>query len=416
MNRPNILIVTTHDSGRFFGCYGVGTVRTPRVDGLAAEGVLLGQFTAVSPICTPSRGAMLTGRYPQRNGLIGLTHHGFQFKAGERHLARMLGEAGYATTLFHFQHVAERHEWVRLGFQEFLLPSRDDEFPNYPDMAIPAGELGAGVAEWLEARGKSADARPFFVQVNFNETHTPFEFGGVKPDGTNGVTVPPWIERDAESEAHFAMLQGSAAAFDTGLGRILDGLVRAGLAEDTIVVYATDHGFEAMRDKWTLYESGVGIACMFRIPGIAGGRRIDTPISNVDFTPTILELAGVPQPDPNGPHALDGTSFAGALRGGEAEPRPVFAIYHNTGCRSVREGDWKLIRNFAAEPYQQEPPVTMGRRKPAAARPPVELYNLADDPNEFRNLSGTEPAIEKHLNALLAGWMHETNDPAWVGG
>jgi len=404
MSHPNILILLTHDSGRYFGCYGIPTVQTPHIDALARGGVVLEQFTAACPICSPSRGTMFTGRHPQHHGLIGLTHHGFQFKPGERHAAAMFRDAGYSTTLFHFQHVAEREEWRNLGFENFLMRSRDEEFPNYPDMAIPAGELAEGVAEWLGAR--AGDSRPFYAQVSFNETHTPFNFGGVGPDSARGVTVPPWIERDAESEAHFAMLQGSAAALDRGVGRILEALDRAGLAEKTLVVFATDHGFEAMRDKWTLYESGIGIACIFRHPSLGAGRRVAVPLGNVDFLPTLLELAGV-EPPTN----LDGQSFAPLLRGGVGEARPVFAIYHNTGVRSVRDGDWKLIRNFAAEPYQQEVPVTMNRRKPARARQPVELYDLARDPHEAENLAAAEPAVVARLNTLLADWMRAMNDP-----
>lgn len=404
MRRPNVLILLTHDSGRYFGCYGVETVRTPHIDALARGGVLLEQFSAASPICSPSRGTMFTGRQPQRNGLMGLTHHGFRLHPGERHAAAIFRDAGYATTLFHFQHVAERGAWGELGFEDSLMPSRDEEFPDYPDMAIPAGELANGVGEWLATR--SREDRPFFALVNFNETHTPFEFGGVTPDTERGVTVPAWIEPDAGSKAHFAMLQGSVAALDAGVGRILDSLEDAGLADDTIVVFATDHGFEAMRDKWTLYESGVGIAGMFRHLALAPGHRVTTPHGNVDFLPTLLDLAGI-----EGPGNLDGESFADELRGAPADARPVFAVYHNTGCRSVRDGDWKLIRNFAAEPYQQDPPVSLARRKPARARPPLELYNLAHDPDEFVNLAASEPATVARLSGLLAEWMRKVGDP-----
>ncbi len=401
---PNVLLITTHDSGRFFGCYGVGTVRSPNIDRLAAAGVLLEQFTAASPICSPSRGAMLTGRWPQRNGLLGLTHHGFALHADETHAAEIFRRAGYATTLFHFQHVAERDQWRRLGYEEFLCRSRDDEFSNYPDMAIPALELGTAVADWL---GERTQGCPFFAQVNFNETHTPFEFGGVVEDRAHGVTVPDWIEPDADADGHFALLQGSVSALDTGVGRILDALDASGLAENTLVVFATDHGFEGRRDKWTCYESGLGIAAMLRGPGLPAGRRVAQPLSNVALLPTLLELCGLETPGD-----LDGVSFAPALRGKSFEAGPVFALYHNAGARSVRLGDWKLIRNFAAEPYEEAPPVTFARRKPLHARLPIELYDLAADPHELCNRAAAEPARVADLSRLLGKWMREVADPA----
>lgn len=408
--RPNILLVNTHDSGRFFGCYGVETVRTPHIDRLAAEGVLFENMMAASPICSPSRGAMVTGRWPQRNGLLGLTHHGFRLNEGERHMAALFREAGYATALFHFQHVAEKEAWDELGFDAFLARSRDEEEPVYPKMARPAPEVAEAFAAYVEGRNTT---KPFFAQINFNETHTPFGFGSVQPDRTNGVTVPPWIEPDTEAEAHFAHLQGAVHALDTGVGLLLDALRRNGLEENTVVFFATDHGLEGARDKWSCYEAGLGIAAVARWPGggVAGGRRIQSPVPNVDILPTLLELAGIAPP-----RDLDGLSLAPALRGeAEADPaRPVFGIYHNSGIRSVRVGRWKLIRNFSAEPYAENPPATLAKRKPLHPRPPLELYDLATDPHELTNLAEHHPTTVRSLDAHLVNWMHAVNDPIFL--
>jgi N-sulfoglucosamine sulfohydrolase len=406
---PNILLINTHDSGRFFGCYGVETVCSPRVDSMAKEGVLFENMMAASPICSPSRGAMVTGRWPQRNGLLGLTHHGFHLRAGERHLAAFFKEAGYATVLFHFQHVAEKEAWADLGFEEFLARSRDDEEPVYPKMARPAPEVADAFALYLQTRGGE---KPFFAQVNFNETHTPFDFGGVQPDRSGGVTIPPWIEADADADAHFAHLQGAVSALDRGVGRLLDALRDNSLEANTVVLFVTDHGLEGARDKWSCYEAGLGIAAIARWPqgGVAGGRRVGAPVSNVDILPTLLDFAGIERPD-----NLDGHTLAPVLRSErEADPeRPVFAIYHNAGIRSVRVGRWKLIRNFSAEPYAEEPPATLRRRKPLHPKPPVELYDLATDPHELTNIATSQAARVRTLDAHLAGWMRAVNDPVY---
>ena len=409
--RPHILLLNSHDSGRYLGCYGVAGVRTPHLDRLAAEGLLLEQFTAVSPICSPSRGSMMTGRWPQRHGLVGLTHHGFKLNPGERHAAALFRDGGYETTLFHFQHVAAADETEALGFDHFLARSRDAEEAIYPYMARPAREVGDAVATWL--RERSSD-QPFFAQVNFNESHTPFHFGGVVPERGREATIPAWIEPDAEARDHFAHLAGAIAALDDGVGRVLAGLEAAGLKEQTIVVFATDHGFESKRDKWTCYESGLGIAAMMRhpAPGSPRGARLATPLSNVDLLPTLLDLADLPLPG-----NLDGESFAPVFTtpGANLPERPVFGIYHNGGSRSVREGRWKLIRNFSAEPYGEAPPIALRRRQAGFPRPSAELYDLSRDPHELNNLASAEPAETARLSRLLADWMRRVGDPIDLG-
>jgi N-sulfoglucosamine sulfohydrolase len=356
---------------------------------------------------------MMTGRWPQQNGLLGLTHHGFKLNPGEQHAAALFAGAGFETTLFHFQHVAERGDWPKLGFHEFLCQSRDEEESVYPHMARPAAEVAAAFTDWLTMRPTGA---PFFAQVNFNETHVPFWFGGVEPQFDGGVTVPPWIAQDETAERYFAHLRGSVEALDRGIALILASLEESGSIENTLVVFCTDHGIEAARDKWTLYESGLGIAAAIHWPkgGITGGRRITTPLSNVDLLPTLLEAAGI-----NPPSNLSGKSFLRLLRGEsqpELEERPIFALYHNTGCRSVRLGNWKLILNFAAEPYQRKAPVHLDSRDiPASARPPAELYNLAEDPHELRNCVELNAGIALELRTLLGEWMKLVGDPCLAG-
>lgn len=404
-SRPNILLLTSHDTGRFLGAYGVTTVRTAHLDRLASEGVVFEQLTATSPLCSPSRGSLVTGRWPQRNGLIGLVHHGFSLAQGEVHAAARFAKAGFETTLFHFQHVADPASTRDLGFESFLCPSRDDPTLVYPDMARPAPEVGAAVAQWLTRRDRS---RPFFAQVNFNETHTPFSFGDCPPDRSRGVTVPGWIQRDEAAEEHFAGLQGAVAQLDEGVGRILEQLDNLGLAENTLVVFTSDHGFEAARDKWTCYESGLGIAGLMRHParGIGGGRRLRTPRSNIDLLPTILEIAGLDRPS-----TFDGVSLLPELLGAAQEARPVYGIYHNGGSRSVRVGDWKLIRNFSAEPYCARPPVKIRGHTGGAARPVAELYRLDVDPDELNNCAAQHPQQVQQLSAQLFAWMQQTEDP-----
>ena len=124
-HNANVLMITCHDLGRHIGCYGVKTVHTDNIDGLAKKGVRFQNYFATDCLCSPSRGSILTGRYPQANGLMGLTHQPWEwsFKKGEKHVAAILGEAGYETTLVGLQHVTSGDPGS-LGYQHVLSKNR----------------------------------------------------------------------------------------------------------------------------------------------------------------------------------------------------------------------------------------------------------------------------------------------------
>ena len=406
MNQPNIVLISTHDSGKWFGCYGHLTVRTPHLDRLASEGVLLDAYFAVSPICSPSRGAAMTGLSPQRNGLLGLTHHGFRLGDGIPHAAALLRERGYESVLFSFQHEANAEEWPRLGFERHEVPQTGD--PQYPFMFRSAAEVAGGFADFLKSR---SDPRPFYAQIGFNETHTPFWFGGAVPDRSQGVDIPPYVEDTPDAVHHFAGLQGAIRQADEGVGILLDALDQHGLSENTLVIFTTDHGIESRRDKWTLYDPGIEIAGIFRGPGLPAGKRLPDLQSNLNFLPTLFELAGVaPLAD------SDGQSFAPRLRDPDApffEEAPYFGIYHNGACRCIRTRTHKLIWNLGPEPYVTQPPQRLDGTGPTTARPLWELYDLRADPHEFHNLAGTAELreMEHSLRNRLLEWLRKVKDP-----
>ncbi|MEX0324937.1 MAG: sulfatase [Puniceicoccaceae bacterium] len=411
-SKPNVLHISTHDSGRFFGCYGIDTVTTPNIDQLASEGVLSEQMHAVSPICSPSRGAAMTGLYPQRNGLIGLTHQGYTFNDDTVHLAQLMREGGYETTLFSFQHEVPSENWKRLGFESYACRETPDM--PYPYMFRPAPEVAESFADWI---GQRSDERPFYVQMGFNETHTPFHFGGVYPDKSKGVTVPPYIADDQTGIDYFAHLQGSINQVDTAVGILMEALRTNGLEENTIVIFTTDHGIEARRAKWTLYDAGTEIAFIARWPegGIAGGKRLRQLQSNIHFTPTLLDLCGVSIPED-----LDGQSQANWLRGQEEDTLfkdPFFGIYHNGSTRCIRTERYKLIRNFGKEIEPYAYPCRLDGPQVVGQAAFAELYDLNSDPDEINNLAHVPDhiPIRKELERQLLEWMEAMDDPVLRG-
>ena len=416
--RPNVLHISWHDTGRHFGCYGVPTVCSPRVDALAAEGVLFENAFAAATLCSPSRGAALTGRYPQANGLMHLCHgdFGWAFHPGEKHLSHRMKDLGYFTTLQGFQHEVHHANVGWLGFD--LVRNADPAPPIYP--IPPCDVVARDAAAFL--RGEAARRQPFYMQLGFFETHRPYAFGGCRPDASRGVTVPPYLVDNAAAREDHAALQGAIRKADAQVGVVLDALRDAGLEEDTIVVFTVDHGLANPRAKATMYDPGLEIALVMRWPagGLTGGRRVPRLVSNVDFVPTLYALLGETPPS-----NLQGRSFADA-RGdfpGAAARDAVFAMLYDGDLRAVRTRTHKLIRNFARG-SSVKPPVDLAggghwilQRDGRVVPPAVELYDLAADPLETRNLAATDapPPELAALDARLWRWMEEIGDPLLQG-
>ncbi len=416
--RPNVVFITSHDTGRHLGCYGVPSVHTPNLDALAAEGVRFANCFATSALCSPSRGAAMTGRYPQRNGMLGLCHgaFGWALNDGERHVSHLLHDAGYYTAL-----LGHQHETVDIDKQLCFDHHDLHRYPNTWEH-VHGPDVAQGVRRFLT--GEAASRSPFYLQVGFFETHLPFDFGGIQSDDSKGVWVPPYLQDTEEARRELAQFQGNVRTMDAAVGVILDALREAGLDENTIVIYTVDHGLDFPRAKRTLYDTGTAIALIMRWPagGIAEGRVCDGLVSNVDLVPTLLELLGIDAPD-----NLDGLSFAPAALSKGASPRHyAYAMMsgHGTGkeIRAVRSGTHKLIRNFEIR-HEAVPPVYFGDtdkhkgRNRRCAVPLVELYDLQKDPNEFENVA-EDPhyaEVRRTLEERLWHWLEELDDPILRG-
>lgn len=428
-DRPNILLLHCHDLGRFLGCYGVPTVRTPVLDALAADGVRFQDAFCTAPQCSPSRASLYTGRYPQHNGVLGLTHSyfGWDLHASERHLAGRLHEQGYATALLGVHHESRRQPdpevAARLGFDHVQTEG------IAPVVAARAVEQLTGFA---------AGKQPFYLQVGFSEPHRmpsrrdePGTMGflgeHIEPDSSGGVTVPPHLVDDEGSRAEVAELQGAVAAMDSAVGEVLNALHRLDLEQDTIVLFTTDHGLALPRAKCSLYDPGLETALIVRAPGAGwtGGRTVSGLVSNVDIAPTILEQAGIAVPSD-----LDGRSLAPLISGSGPGREHVFGqmTYHDyyDPRRCVRSETHKLIVNFSSAPFFMDPSQSWRPRSIAAGlderafipyHPPVELYDLRSDPVELTNLAEDpeHEAVRKDLLAVLGAWMRELDDPLLAG-
>ena len=405
--QDNVLIVHWHDLGRYLGVYGHADVSSPRLDQLAADGILFTRAHATAPLCSPSRGSLFTGRYPHSNGLVGLAHHGWEYRADVRTLPQILSESGYHTALFGMQH--ETSYPARLGFDTY------DVSNSYCEYVVDQA------TRWLT----EAPQQPFLLTAGFFETHRPYPHDRYEPADRTNVELPDYLPDSDAVRQDLAEFYGAITVADAAVGQLLDTLAATGLDRTTWVVFVTDHGPALPRAKSTLYDAGTGIALIVRPPldSAQSPLAYDDLFSGVDLLPTLLGLLGV-----DVPADVEGMSHAAALRTEPTGPvrSEVYTTktYHDSfdPIRAVRTKEYSYIENYAIRPLLDLPldiadsapgkavePLARGRR------PERELYDLLDDPGESRNLLGPDAtdkaeAIANDLALLLNDWRQKTND------
>jgi arylsulfatase A-like enzyme len=417
-DRPNILYIHSHDTGRYIQPYGYA-VPTPNIQRLAEQGVLFRQAFCGGPTCSPSRAALLTGTYPHNNGMIGHSIWGAKLKDYGHHIGHTLREAGYRSTLIGVQHVAKDLSIEGSG------AVRDAADIGY-DEVVPLENYHAGnvcrlAAQFLEA----GPAEPFFLSVGTQETHLPFRSPGPKEDPRYCRPADP-IPDAPETRRDMAGFKASARHFDQGVGALMEALEAAGLARSTLVICTTDHGAPFPAMKCNLTDHGIGVFLIVRGPsGFDGGRVIEALVSQIDLFPTLCELLRIEPPT-----WLQGTSLMPLVRG-EVEDvhEAIFAEmnYHGSyePLRCVRTRRWKYIRRFE----ERERHGGINCDDSATMRfwlehgwadrpvPREELYDLIFDPNEANNVAG-DPSLNDVLAEMrgrLEAWMQETEDPLLQG-
>jgi len=408
MTRPNILYISSHDTGRFIQPYGQ-PVETPNLQRLAEGGVLFRQAFCAGPTCSPSRAALLTGSYPHENGMLGLAHRGFALNDYSQHLCRTLRNAGYTTALAGFQHVAE--DPAVIGYDRIIAPDEGD-----------GGDLRAAAAAARFIEGEPP--RPFYLEVGFHDTHR--EFPEVAKEDARCEAPPPYFPDTPETRYDFACFKASARRLDENVGRVLDALDRSGMAENTLVIYATDHGIAFPRMKCNLTDGGIGVAMIMRGPGgFSGGKVVDSLISHVDLFPTLCDLLEIEKPP-----WLSGLSFLPVVEGKAGSVRDeIFAgvTYHAAyePQRCVRNGRWKYIRRFGDRrrvvlPNCDDCPTKtlwMENGWADMEHPQEALYDLVFDPQESDNLAADpgRAGILADMRAKLEAYMVQTSDPLLDG-
>jgi arylsulfatase A-like enzyme len=410
--QPNILFVLADDLGYGdLSSYGRPDYETPVLDGLAAEGMRFTSAYAAAPVCTPTRCAFVTGRYPQRLA-VGLeeplTPRSPPVGLPENHptIATLLRAGGYETALIGKWHLGWREEYRpnRKGFDEFFgsLSGALDYFTHIaPDFPRQAGEeplpdlwenekriaRDGYLTDLFSERAVEFIARerdkPFYLSLHYTAPHAPWEGpadGGVDHED-HGVGP---MTNGGSLAAYAAMMK----SMDEGIGRVLAALRRARLERDTLVIFTSDNGGERYSFNWPfafeklhLHEGGTRVPAIVRWPGVVpAGVATDQAAITMDWTATILAVAGV-QPAPG--FALDGESLLPTLTG----ERPVYdrALFWRTRTRAAaRVGKWKYLHD--------------GDER---------LYDLSVDLGEKTNLKDRQPEVFARVRSQYERWAEE---------
>jgi len=428
--RPNVIVILTDDQGYGdLGAFGAADAQTPHLDRLAKGGIRFTNWHANSPVCSPSRASVLTGKYPQRTGIAQVLNSKPTFdvvglKAGEVSLAKELKQAGYRTAAIGKWHLgsAPASRPLAQGFDEFFgfysgwvdyysqryytlggNPGASGPPPQnifhdfwdgtkeiFPEPEYQTELLGRRAVEFVR---RQAAGQPFFLYLTFGAPHYPMMAPQKYVD-----RFPATMDRDRR--LHLAMI----AAIDDQVGALAAELQRKGIGNQTIVYFQSDNGATeetradhegrpyrggsngALRGwKGSLFEGGHRVPALLSYPGQLKGRVEESTGLGMDLLPTVLGLAGLPLP-----RRIDGVNLAGALRQESPWPeRTVYWEYDNQ--RAVRRGPWKLV-------VDPRPSLLLPNEKL------TWLSNLQEDPGETRNYAATRPEVLAELSQALAAW------------
>ncbi len=422
--KPNIVLILADDLGYGdLSSWGAPDVRTPNIDALAASGVRFDRFYANSPVCSPTRAALLTGRYPDCAGVPGVIRTrpanswGYLDPAVEL-LPRRLSAAGYDTAMVGKWHLGlERpslpNERGFGYFHGFLGDMMDDylthrrEGHNYMRLnreeLDPRGHATDLFTDWAVdyLRQRKSAAKPFFLYLAFNAPHAPLQ------------PKAEWLERvrkrAPEMSEKRAKLTALIEHMDAGVGQVLEALRANGQRENTLVLFTSDNGGDLNAGascgalhggKGQMFEGGIRVPMCTAWPGrIQAGSKSERVGLSMDLFPTVCEAAGA-----RPAAGIDGVSLLSELqgRGGAAPERDLVwvrreggAAYQGREFYALRRGDWKLLQNTPFERYQ--------------------LYNLKDDPGETRDLAAAEPKVYRELCAALMLHVQRAGATPWQG-
>ena len=412
---PNLLFLFPDQLGaRWTALDGHPLIHTPQLLELARASTVFTQACSSSPLCTPWRACLLSGRWPTQTGV---TRNGQALPEGMPTLAQHLNTAGYHTAWlgkWHLSGAPQANRRVlpdeRGGFQRFAgwESHHVDHWRGQlwtdesSEAQLLAGHetdgLTAIAQEWLPQL-----PQPFCLFVSYQAPHPPCapppevqaRYAGrdlmCEPNADPGAWyhMPQW-DADYDLQTFRERYYGEITQLDAAVGRLLDTLAASGLARNTALCFTSDHGemngAHGRFSKGLMYDESLRVPLLIRLPGQTQGRRCETPVGTVDLLPTLLDLAGA-APDPGAP----GRSLLPALRGESLPERPLFSECGELLC--VLAAGWKLV----------------ARREPLQ---PLQLFDMQRDPWELENALAQQPQRAAEMLEVLENWLDEVSGPS----
>ncbi|WP_282937703.1 sulfatase-like hydrolase/transferase [Paenibacillus sp. RC67] len=431
--QPNIVFILTDDQGPWaLGCAGNSEIKTPHLDRLAASGMRFSNFFCTSPVCSPARASLLTGRIPSQHGVHDWIRGGnvgertIQYLEGQTGYTEILAENGYLCGLSGKWHLGDSIV-PQKGFTHWYVHQTggsayyDAPMIRNGECINESGYLTDVITEdalrFLDVQDGS---RPFYLSVHYTAPHSPwidshpkeyldmyedcaFESCPQEPKHPWSIKTAPWSDDQTENlKGYFA----AVTAMDHNVGRLIDKLEQMGLREQTLICFMSDNGFNCGHHGiWgkgngtfpqNMFDTSVKVPAIFSQPGrIPQGEVCNELVSGYDFMPTLLEYVGLDHPEAE---RLPGSSFLPSLLGEEGAGREDVVIFDEYGpVRMIRTRDWKYVHRY---PYG-----------------PHELYNLKEDPDERMNLIDALEAQEQRtaMKARLERWFLRYVDPGRDG-
>lgn len=412
--RPNIVLIMADDLGYAdLSCYGSDFIHTPHIDALARTGIRFTDYHSNGAVCSPTRAALMTGRYPQRTGVEGVitahNHRNVGLPLEEVTIAEVLKDAGYATAMFgkwHLGYDVERFGPLKQGFDTFegFVSGNVDYFNKIDQQGYKDWWIGdklehadgyvtdlindSGVA-WIANQSKENKGKPFFLYLAHGAPHYPLQ--GPDDEGFRevGKRVP---QPKVDAKLKYKQMIES---MDAGIGRVVAELEKQGLRENTLIIFCSDNGQagggpgsagELRGSKGTVYEGGHRVPFVSSFPG--GDRQgtvVETTVIGMDLFPTLAGIAGADLPEGL---ALDGVGLERLEPGNAKEGQRSIHWIHGDR-HAMRKGPWKLVINGKNEP---------------------ELYNLKQDVGERTDLAEREPERVKQMLDRHHAWLTEVRE------
>ncbi|OGV31145.1 MAG: sulfatase [Lentisphaerae bacterium GWF2_45_14] len=448
-SKPNVIFILTDDQGYWsLGAYGNREAKTPSLDSLAANGMRFDNFFCVSPVCSPARASLLTGRIPSRHGIHDFLNGGdvkdlsvepngkgvaIEYLEGQPGYTDFLNDAGYTCGISGKWHLGDSHN-PQKGFKYWEVHAKGGgHYYNAPMMkngkvyyekSYITNVITDNALLFLEQQ--KHEKNPFYLSVHYTAPHSPWdkeehpaEYYNYFYDNCDFESVPDgilpaeWIESLSipvkEKEERRKYLSGyfaAVAAMDANVGRILEWLDKNSLTQSTLICFSSDNGMNMGHHgiygkgnatfPLNMYEESVKVPFIMSLPGrIPQGAVSNDLLSHYDFMPTLLEYLGIDMPDDD---KLPGKSFVPLLNGEKIDNKKAVVVFDEYGpVRMIRNEKFKYVHRY---PYG-----------------PFEFYNLKDDPNETVNLYDNPDFKSKilEMRSALYNWFNKYIDPEFDG-